>query len=90
VRGRGYFIGIELVANRRTRAPFPAAAMLHARIGRAAFRHGLICYPCTGNVNGIDGDTVILAPPYNATADELEALVAMMSAAIRDALASPD
>ena len=90
VRGRGYFIGIELVADRRTRAPFPAAAQLHARIGRAAFQRGLICYPCTGNVDGVDGDTVILAPPYNATADELEQLVAMMSAAIRDALAAPD
>lgn len=90
VRGRGYFIGIELVADLASRRPFPAAAMLHARIGQAAFQRGLICYPCTGNVNGTDGDTVILAPPYNVTDDELNVIATTLPAAIKDALGSID
>ena len=35
VRGRGHFIGIEFVADRESRAPFPAHAQISQRIGRA-------------------------------------------------------
>lgn len=88
VRGRGYFIGIEFVANRTTRAPFPAARGLSVDIAARAFAAGLICYPCGGNVDGIDGDTIIIAPPYNASDAELEEIVVKLSTAIDSALAA--
>lgn len=87
VRGRGFFIGLEMVANPETKEPFPAYASLHAAIGRRAFEAGLICYPCTGNVGGVAGDTVILAPPYNAREEELAEMVATLSSAIRESVA---
>ncbi|MBY0395717.1 MAG: aminotransferase class III-fold pyridoxal phosphate-dependent enzyme, partial [Thermoleophilia bacterium] len=62
VRGRGYFIGVELVTDRATKAPFPAALRLNERVRTEALERGLICYPAGGNVNGVDGDFVILAP----------------------------
>ena len=40
---------------------------LFLRIRRQALANGLICYPVGGNVDGVDGDTVIIAPPYNAS-----------------------
>lgn len=86
VRGRGYFIGVEIVADPETRTPFPASHMVHALIGRIAFEKGLIIYPCSGNVDGKSGDTVVVAPPYNATDDELAYLVDTLSAAVREAL----
>jgi adenosylmethionine-8-amino-7-oxononanoate aminotransferase len=86
VRGRGYFIGIELVRDRRTKAPFPRARALSHDIGRRSFADGLICYPCSGNVDGIDGDSIILAPPYNALDIELEEIMAKLSAAVEAAL----
>jgi len=86
VRGRGYFIGIELVTDPETRAPFPAESQLHARIGAAAFERGLIIYPCTGNVDGIRGDTLIVAPPYNATEAELAELVDLLVPAVETAV----
>lgn len=88
VRGRGFFIGIELVENPETKAPFPADRHLHSRIGSNAFDRGLIVYPCTGNVDGVQGDTVIVAPPYNASEDELAEIVGTLTAAIGDAVAS--
>ena len=88
VRGRGFFIGIELVENPDTKAPFPADRHLHSRIGSNAFDRGLIVYPCTGNVDGVQGDTVIVAPPYNASEDELAEIVGTLTAAIGDAVAS--
>jgi adenosylmethionine-8-amino-7-oxononanoate aminotransferase len=86
VRGRGFFIGVELVSNRETKAPFPRARALSFEVGLKAFDDGLICYPCVGNVDGINGDTIIVAPPFNASDAELEELVVKLKAAIGAAL----
>jgi len=75
VRGRGYFVGIELVADRSTRAPFPAELRLHERIRQRCMEAGLICYPVGGTVDGERGDVAILAPPYIATDGELEEII---------------
>ncbi|HWA49170.1 MAG TPA: aspartate aminotransferase family protein [Dongiaceae bacterium] len=88
VRGRGYFIGIELVQNPETKAPFAAGLQLHARIGANAFERGLIVYPCAGNVDGVTGDTLIVSPPYNATEDELAEIATILPIAIGDAVKS--
>jgi adenosylmethionine-8-amino-7-oxononanoate aminotransferase len=88
VRGRGFFIGIELVKDRATRAPFAPERGLSFDIGQRAFADGLICYPCSGNVDGAAGDTVILAPPYNASDAELEEIDAKLSRAVGAALAA--
>jgi adenosylmethionine-8-amino-7-oxononanoate aminotransferase len=86
VRGRGYFIGIELVCNHQTKAPFPAEFGLHARIRRTALERGLICYPSGGHLADGSGDTVILAPPFNATDAELDEIAVKLEAAIEAAL----
>jgi adenosylmethionine-8-amino-7-oxononanoate aminotransferase len=75
VRGRGYFLGIELVSDRLTKQPFPAQRGISHEIGRRAFENGLICYPCAGNAGDGMGDTIIIAPPFNATDAELAELV---------------
>jgi adenosylmethionine-8-amino-7-oxononanoate aminotransferase len=86
IRGRGYFIGIEFVADRATKRPFHAELQLFARIRQSAFDDGLICYPVGGNVDGVRGDIVIIAPPYNATDDELAEIVDKFAHAARRAL----
>lgn len=88
IRGRGYFIGVEFVADRHTKEPFPAELQLFARIRQTAFDDGLICYPVGGSVDGINGDIVIIAPPYNATDDELAEIVGKFAHAARKALAA--
>jgi adenosylmethionine-8-amino-7-oxononanoate aminotransferase len=88
VRGRGYFIGIEFVRDRRTKQPFPKQRALSFDIGARAFASGLICYPCSGNVNGIDGDSIVVSPPYNASDAELEEIIEKLSAAVGAALVS--
>ena len=86
VRGRGYFIGVELVRDRLKKIPFPRSRALSFDVGRRAFEDGLICYPCSGNVDGINGDTIILAPAYNARDAELEEIIVKLSGAIGAAL----
>jgi adenosylmethionine-8-amino-7-oxononanoate aminotransferase len=82
IRGRGLFIGIEFVSDRATKAPFPQERRINIEVGRRAFESGLICYPCAGNAGGGLGDTVIVAPPYNATDDELGELVEKLTQAV--------
>jgi len=87
VRGRGHFIGTELVADHKTKTPFDASHKLFMKIRQQSLANGLICYPVGGNVDGINGDVVILAPPYNATDDELGEMVDKMARSIKQVLA---
>jgi adenosylmethionine-8-amino-7-oxononanoate aminotransferase len=86
VRGRGYLIGVEFVKDRVSKEPFSAERAMSYDVGRQAFRSGLICYPCAGNVGNAAGDTVIIAPPLNATDDEMRELVEKFTAAVGLAL----
>ena len=86
IRGRGLFVGVELVADRRAKTPFDPAEKLHARIKSAAFGRGLICYPNGGTADGTRGDHVLLAPPYILDDAHREELVEKLEAALADAL----
>jgi adenosylmethionine-8-amino-7-oxononanoate aminotransferase len=82
IRGRGLFYGIEIVADRASKAPFDPALKMHARIKRAALARGLACYPGGGTVDGIKGDHVLLAPPYIAGARDIEMIVERLGEAV--------
>jgi hypothetical protein len=86
IRGRGHFMAVELVADRTSKAPFPAARRLFMKVRQRGLENGLICYPVGGNVDGVNGDIVIIAPPYNATDAELEEIVAKTAKSIRQVL----
>jgi adenosylmethionine-8-amino-7-oxononanoate aminotransferase len=86
VRGRGYFIAAELVKDRKTKAPFAADLKLSLQIRAQALENGLICYPVGGNVDGVKGDVIILAPPYNATSAELAEIVEKTALSIKQVL----
>lgn len=86
IRGRGHFIALELVADRDTKVPFPAERKLFMKIRAQAMANGLICYPVGGNVDGVNGDIVIFAPPYNCTDDELTEIVDKGARSVRQVL----
>jgi adenosylmethionine-8-amino-7-oxononanoate aminotransferase len=86
IRGRGYFVGIEFVADRTSREPYPESAQVSQKVARAAADIGLLVYPTGGNVDGVRGDGLIIAPPYNATDTELAELIELASRAIRTTL----
>jgi adenosylmethionine-8-amino-7-oxononanoate aminotransferase len=88
IRGRGLFWCAEFVADRATRAPFDPALKLHDRIKHAAYARGLACYPMGGTLDGRQGDHVLLAPPYIATAADIDAIVSRFGDAVDDVFAS--
>ena len=86
IRGRGLFLGVELVQDRATKATFDPARKLHASIKAHAFEHGLICYPMGGTIDGKHGDHVLLAPPFIMEDDQIDEVVGKLSQAIDAAL----
>ena len=85
IRGLGLLVGIELVADRSSRAPVPRSAQLTEAVLRAARDRGLLLYSGTGNANGVDGDTILVGPPFIITDDELARVATGVGDAIDEA-----
>ena len=58
---------------RDARAVAAGGAGWPRRSSRTARERGLLLYSGTGNANGVDGDTILLGPPFVVTDDELVA-----------------
>lgn len=88
IRGRGLFIGLELVQDKATKAAFDPALKVHAKIKQQAMNHGLMCYPMGGTIDGRSGDHVLLAPPFILTDAEADELVEKLTYSVKHVLDS--
>jgi adenosylmethionine-8-amino-7-oxononanoate aminotransferase len=88
IRGRGLLVGIELVADRDTRAPFPRGERVVEAVLRAARERGVLLYSGTGTADGTNGDVVLLGPPFIVTDAELERIAAVVAEAVDQATAA--
>jgi len=86
VRGRGMMWAVELVADRATKEPFPAADDLASRVFKHAFADGLIVYAISGCADGVQGDHVMIAPPFVVEEGQLGEIVALFQGAVEAAL----
>jgi adenosylmethionine-8-amino-7-oxononanoate aminotransferase len=84
IRGRGLFIGIEIVKNIETKKPFDPNLKVAASIKHAAFEAGLICYPMSGTRDGKWGDHILLAPPFIINENQIIELVNKLSISIEN------
>jgi hypothetical protein len=82
VRGLGLMVGIELVADRASKAPAPRVEQLTERVLAAARERGLLLYSSAGHVDGRDGDLVMLGPPFTISDEELDLVVERTARAI--------
>lgn len=87
IRGRGFFWGIELVADRGSKTPFDPLLGVAGKLKKVALAEGLICYPMPGTRDGRQGDHVLLAPPFIATEEELEGAADALARAVDQVLA---
>ncbi|SEO95845.1 aspartate aminotransferase family protein [Paenibacillus sp. OV219] len=83
VRGKGLLLGLEFVADRQTKEPFPSSAALTTRVVERAFNKGLLIYPAAGGVDG-EGDAIIIAPPFTISTEEMDLLVERLGEAIAE------
>jgi adenosylmethionine-8-amino-7-oxononanoate aminotransferase len=76
VRHKGLLAGIELVADRATKRPFPAHLRLGHAVCKRARKHGAILRPL--------GDVIVLMPPLAIEPDLLERLGEIVHDCIRE------
>ena len=83
IRGRGLFFGIELVKDKETKEPFPAARHLAWDIWQSAFDRGLIIYYSQGCADGRNGDLIMAGPPLIINEAQLDELVSLLTQAVQ-------
>jgi adenosylmethionine-8-amino-7-oxononanoate aminotransferase len=88
IRGRGLFLGLEMVQDRVTKDPFDPARRLNAVIKREAMTRGLMVYPMGGTIDGRRGDHVMIAPPFIIDRSHVSEIVERLGEAIDAALAA--
>jgi len=74
IRQRGFMVGIELVRNRSTTAPYPLEQRIGHRVAMEARQRGLFLRPL--------GNVIVLMPPLTVTMRELTRIVAIVRESI--------
>jgi adenosylmethionine-8-amino-7-oxononanoate aminotransferase len=75
VRGKGLMIGVEFVAEYKSKQPFNADLTVTSKVVEKARDKGLLIYPASAGNEGAHGDAVIISPPFVITKPEMDQLV---------------
>ena len=75
IRQRGFMVGIELVADKESKEPYPPKEKIGHRVIMEARKHRVIIRPL--------GDVIILMPPLGISVDELDKLCDAVYKSIR-------
>lgn len=76
LRGRGAMLGIEIVADRAARAPYPREIDATGKVLAAARQAGVLLYPSRGGHDGVLGDAFLVAPPLIASESDCDRIAA--------------
>jgi adenosylmethionine-8-amino-7-oxononanoate aminotransferase len=86
VRGLGLLAGIEFVADKKTKAPFPRKLRFAETFVAAAQDAGLIVWPNVGHADGESGDLVMVAPSFTISEKEIDEIVSRFEIALNKTL----
>jgi len=86
IRGRGLFRGVELVSEVDTKKPFASGLKLNALVKREAMARGLCVYPMGGTIDGVNGDHVLIAPPFIINKEQVDTVVERLGDAVDAAI----
>jgi adenosylmethionine-8-amino-7-oxononanoate aminotransferase len=84
VRAIGMLLGVEFVADKKTKQPFAPETNFAGQVGQAAAQRGLLVYPMQGCVDGISGDHLLLAPPAIITDEQIARSAGQLRSAIEE------
>ena len=86
IRGRGLFVGVELVQDKTSKQALDPSLKTHAKIKQHAFSQGLMLYPMGGTIDGVHGDHILLAPPFICTESDIQEIVKRLTHTIEHIL----
>lgn len=77
VRGQGFMMGIELVADKASKQSFSAEKSPALQVYKQCLKSGLIIRPV--------GDTIVLSPPLTFSKEDIDTMIATIDHGIREA-----
>ena len=83
IRGLGFLWGVELVKDKKTLNPFPRRDKVAERLWATIFQKGVLIYNSTG-LAGLDGDALLIGPPFIIEENEMDAVVDAIVQAMAD------
>src|SRR5258705_2997140 len=83
IRVLGLLLGIEFVKNKSAREPFPKEQNIAERIRQVALDQNVLTYPTQGCVDGINGDHILLAPPFIISQPECAQVTSSLHSALQ-------
>jgi len=86
IRGLGFLWGVEFVKDRKVLRPFARREKFVERLWQNVFRRGVLLYSMTG-LAGIDGDAVLVGPPFVVEESQMDMIVAALAAGLDETLA---
>ncbi|HEX2249348.1 MAG TPA: aspartate aminotransferase family protein [Gemmatimonadales bacterium] len=78
VRGRGLLAGIEFVADKESRRPFPRDLRFAEVFTNVALELGLITWANWGQLEDGTGDLAMLAPPFTISETQLDDMITIL------------
>lgn len=88
IRGRGLFIGLELVKDKTSKAAFDPAEKINAKIKSKAQENGLCIYAMGGTIDGKTGDHLMFAPPFIITEAHIDEMVTKLDKSLKEVFAN--
>jgi adenosylmethionine-8-amino-7-oxononanoate aminotransferase len=85
IRGIGMMWGVELAKNIRTLEPFLRKEKIAETVWKSLFERGVITYRSTA-LAGINGDALVIAPPFVIEKDNIDYLVNVLGRVLEDKL----
>ncbi|MDD5655952.1 MAG: aminotransferase class III-fold pyridoxal phosphate-dependent enzyme [Elusimicrobia bacterium] len=86
VRGIGMLAGVEFVADKAAKTPFPRGLRFAETFTECAQEAGLVVWPNVGQAGGEAGDLVMIAPPFVITEPQIDSLVSLFKTALEATL----
>jgi adenosylmethionine-8-amino-7-oxononanoate aminotransferase len=77
-RGLGLMRGVEIVADKKTKQPFPKTAGAAGVVSEECTKRGLIIYPAGGMADGVNGDNFMVAPPLVVKEEQIDEILAIL------------
>ncbi len=78
VRGKGLMTAVEFVKDKKTKEPFQRTEKFTERVIDLSFENGLVLYPGTGFVDGINGDMVMVGPPFVIEESQIDEIIEIL------------
>lgn len=82
---------IEIVADKATKRPFPVSRKIAPAIHAAGLqKFAIALLPGGGVVDGVNGDLVVLAPPFTIDRDDVDVIVDRTARAFESVLGNTE